>query len=97
MFYPKPDNKNAEIIKRVEQIEKLENVVLENDLNEVNIKSDHLEDSAINLDENKFFRVYEMINNKIKDNLVEHLRNIFIEKKIKKEVDLTEMVDDEDI
>jgi hypothetical protein len=55
---PQPvSEENAEIIKRVEQIEKLENVVLENDLNEVNIKSDHLEDSAINLDENKFFRV----------------------------------------
>jgi hypothetical protein len=38
-----------------------------------------------------------MINTKVKDNIVEHLRNIFIEKKIKKEVDLTEMVDDEDI
>jgi hypothetical protein len=80
-----------------EIIQKVENVVVENDLDEINIKTDNLEDSKINLDENNFLKIYEMINSKVKDNIVEHLRNIFIEKKIKKEVDLTEMVDDEDI
>ena len=88
---PTIDPTNLEIISKVE------NVILENDLDEINIKTDHLEDSKINLDENNFLKIYEMINSKVKDNIVEHLRNIFIEKKIKKEVDLTEMVDDEDI
>ena len=87
----KQDETHAEIIQKVE------NVVVENDLDEINIKTDNLEDSKINLDENNFLKIYEMINSKVKDNIVEHLRNIFIEKKIKKEVDLTEMVDDEDI
>jgi hypothetical protein len=82
----------------LEIIQKVENVVLENnELDEINIITDNLEDSKINLDENNFLKIYEMINSKVKDNIVEHLRNIFIEKKIKKEVDLTEMVDDEDI
>jgi hypothetical protein len=91
------DNTNLEIIQKVDDVEKIENKVLENELDEVNIKSDNLEDSKINIDENNFLKIYEMINNKVKDNIVEHLRNIFIEKKIKKDVDLTEMVDDEDI
>ena len=88
---PKPYDSHKEIIQKVE------NVVLENDLDEINIKTDNLEDSKINLEENNFLKIYEMINRKVKDNIVEHLRNIFIEKKIKKDIDLTEMVDDEDI
>ena len=91
---PQVDESNLEIIKKVE---KVENVVLENEIDEINIKTDNLEDSKISLDENNFLKVYEMINSKVKDNIVEHLRNIFIEKKIKKDIDLTEMVDDEDI
>jgi len=88
----KPAESNLEIIQKVE------NVVLEtNELDEVKLKTENLEDSKINLEENNFLKMYEMINTKVKDNIVEHLRNIFIEKKIKKEVDLTEMVDDEDI
>jgi len=88
----KPDEPNLEIIQKVE------NVVLEtNELDEVKLKTENLEDSKINLEENNFLKMYEMINTKVKDNIVEHLRNIFIEKKIKKEFDLTEMVDDEDI
>jgi len=86
----KEDETNLEIIQKVEN-------VVENDIDEVDIKTDNLEYSKISLDENNFLKVYEMINRKVKDNIVEHLRNIFIEKKIKKEVDLTEMVDDEDI
>jgi hypothetical protein len=78
------------------EIQKVENAILD-EMDEINIKTDNLEDSKINLDENNFLKIYEMINSKVKDNIVEHLRNIFIEKKIKKEVDLTEMVDDEDI
>ena len=90
------DETNLEIIQKVENVEK-EKLVLENEIDEVTIKSDNLEDSKINLDENNFLKIYEMINSKVKDNIVEHLRNIFIEKKIKKDIDLTEMVDDEDI
>jgi len=92
----KPESEEKEDDTNLEIIQKVENVV-DNDIDEVNIKTDNLEDSKISLDENNFLKVYEMINRRVKDNIVEHLRNIFIEKKIKKEVDLTEMVDDEDI
>ena len=68
----------------------------ENVLNEFELPTDNLEESKIDLADNSFYKIYELINNKIKENLVEHLRDIFIQKKIKKEIDLTEMIDDED-
>jgi hypothetical protein len=94
---PSPEVKDETNLEIIQKVENIENHIVENELDEVNIKSDNLEDSKINLDENNFLKIYEMINSKVKDNIVEHLRNIFIEKKIKKDVDLTEMVDDEDI
>ena len=88
---PVESNSNLEVIQKVNNVE-----TLETEFSEVNIKTDNLEDSKIVIDENKFYKIYEIVNNKIKENMVEHLRNLFIQKKIKNEIDLTEMVDDED-
>jgi hypothetical protein len=85
-------NNNVEVIEKVKRVE-----TLENEVTEVNIPTKNLEEATINIDENGFYKIYEMINNKIKENMAEHLRNIFIQKKIKNEIDLTELVDDEDI
>ena len=85
-------NDNIEVIEKVNRVE-----TLENEFTEVSIPTENLEEAKINIDENSFYKIYEIINNKIKENMAEHLRNIFIQKKIKNEVDLTELVDDEDI
>jgi hypothetical protein len=90
-----PTETNKDVIDKVNHIETLEQE--ENDVSEVSLPSENLEESKINIDENSFYKIYEMINNKIKENMTEHLRNIFIQKKIKNEIDLTELVDDEDI
>jgi len=68
-----------------------------NEINEFELPLNDLENSKMELNENNFLKIYEIVNTKIKDNLVENLRNIFIQKKIKKDIDLTEMIDDEDI
>ena len=91
------ESKPVESTSNLEVIQKVNNVdTLETEFSEVNIKTDNLEDSKIVIDENKFYKIYEIVNNKIKENMVEHLRNLFLQKKIKNEIDLTEMVDDED-
>jgi hypothetical protein len=44
----------------------------------------------------QFYEVYELIDNKIKENIIHNLRNIFIHKKIKNNIDLFEMMEDEE-
>lgn len=65
-------------------------------LNEYTITTDNLENTNINIDNNEFFKVYNIINTRIKDDTIKHLRDIFIQKKIRNDIDLNEMIDDED-
>jgi hypothetical protein len=66
------------------------------DLNEYNIPTDNLENLNINIDTNEFYKVYEIVNNRIKEDTIKHLRDIFIQQKIRNDIDLNEMIDDED-
>ena len=68
---------------------------LEN-IEELNLQRDNLESSNINIDNKEFYRVYELINNKIKEDIINNLRSIFINKKIKNNIDLFELVEDEE-
>ena len=65
-------------------------------LNEYTMPTDNLENTNINIDNNEFFKVYNIINTRIKDDTIKHLRDIFIQKKIRNDIDLNEMIDDED-
>ena len=65
-------------------------------LNEYTMPTDNLENININIDNNEFFKVYNIINTRIKDDIIKHLRDIFIQKKIRNDIDLNEMIDDED-
>jgi hypothetical protein len=69
---------------------------LENNIDEINIESTNLEQSNININNKEFYNAYELINNKIKEDIVNNLRNIFINKKIKNNIDLYEMIEDEE-
>lgn len=74
-----------------------DNVVYVPELDEVNIDVEHLEEMEMNLEDSGVYKAYEIVNSKIKENIVEHLRTIFLQKKIKiNNLDLSEMVDDEE-
>lgn len=66
------------------------------ELNEYSLPVDTLENINLNIDNNAFIKVYEIVNNRIKDDIIKHLRDIFIRKKIRNDIDLNEMIDDED-
>jgi hypothetical protein len=91
-----------ENVNEVKNINKLENVIepknLEekNEISEFNIPTDNLENLELNINKESFFKIYELINDKIKNGMVNHLRTIFIEKKIKNDINLNEMVNDDE-
>ena len=68
----------------------------ENGLNEVNIPTDNLEEMSMDIESNGFYKIYELLDEKIKDNLIQNLQKIFNKKKIKLNVDLTDIFDEED-
>lgn len=80
-----PENNNVEL-----------STNLEDELNELTIPVNNLENSDININNKQFYEVYELIDNKIKENIIHNLRNIFIHKKIKNNIDLFEMMEDEE-
>jgi len=43
------------------------------------------------------YKVYEFLNTKIKETMIEDIRGIFTSKKIKTKLDFSEVVDDEDL
>jgi hypothetical protein len=65
-------------------------------LNEYTMPTENLENINMNIDNSEFYKVYEIVNNRIKDDIIKHLRDIFIKKKIRNDIDLNEMIDDED-
>ena len=87
--YVNNEDKNKEL---EDNLESLENNALE----ELNIPTDNLESSNININNKEFYKVYELINNKIKEDIIHNLRNIFINKKIKNNIDLLELIEDEE-
>lgn len=68
----------------------------ENGLNEVNIPTDNLEEMNMDIESNGFYKIYEILDEKIKDNVIQNLQKIFNKKKIKLNVDLTDIFDEED-
>jgi len=94
------DIENKEIVNIEKNIEtdvnNLEVNNLENNINEINLETNDLEQSNININNKEFYNAYELINNKIKDDIINNLRNIFINKKIKNNIDLYEMIEDEE-
>jgi hypothetical protein len=80
-----------------QEIKELKEELRENeDLNEYDMNVDDLEETDLQLEELGIYEVYETINTKIKENMMQNIRNILISKKIKTKLDLAEMVDDEE-
>ena len=89
-----PNNEIKKVDKNEELEDSLEN--LENNIEELNLQTDNLENANININNRDFYKVYELINNKIKEDIINNLRNIFINKKIKNNIDLMELIEDEE-
>jgi hypothetical protein len=86
-------NEKVDELKIVNEPQNLEE---NNDISEFNIPTDNLENLELNINKESFFKIYELINDKIKNGMVNHLRTIFIEKKIKNDINLSEMVNDDE-
>lgn len=73
-----------------------EKLVENTELSEFNIESENLDELDLEIEESGIYKVYDFVNEKIKENMIEHIRKVFINKKIKTKLDFYEMVNDED-
>ncbi len=84
-----PKSNISSIPKEVVEPEKVE-------ISEVDIDAENLDEMDLEIEETGIYKVYDFINEKIKENMIEHIRKVFINKKIKTKLDFYEMVNDED-
>lgn len=96
-----PEEEESEVVELVstkESSHKPENIVekLPTQLNEFKIETEQLESLDLEIEETGIYKVYDFINEKIKENMIEHIRKVFVNKKIKSKLDFYEMIDDED-
>jgi len=86
-------------IKEMNEKQKTElpNLSLEkdDDLAEVSISTENLEEMSMDIESSGFYKIYELLDEKIKDNIIENLQKIFNKKKIKLNVDLMDIFDEE--
>ena len=68
----------------------------ENELNEVHLPLEDLEEMKMDIESNGFYEIYELLDEKIKDNIVQNIQKIFNKKKIKLNMDLTDIFDEEE-
>ena len=66
------------------------------ELNEVSIPTDNLEEMSMDIESNGFYEIYELLDEKIKENVIQNLEKIFNKKKIKLNLDLTDIFDEEE-
>ena len=66
------------------------------DLNEVSLPMDDLEEMKMDIESNGFYEIYQIIDEKIKDNIIQNLQKLFNKKKIKLNMELTDIFDEEE-
>jgi len=64
------------------------------DLNEVSLPMDDLEEMKMDIESNGFYEIYQLIDEKIKDNIIQNLQKLFNKKKIKLNMELTDIFDE---
>jgi hypothetical protein len=85
----KPDNKPDKSADRVNQV--IEDI----ELDEVIIPTNDLEEMNMDIESSGFYKIYELLDEKIKDSIIQNLQKIFNKKKIKLNVDLMDIFDEE--
>jgi hypothetical protein len=87
-------------IKEMKEKQKTElpNLSLEkdDDLAEVSISTENLEEMSMDIESSGFYKIYELLDEKIKDNIIENLQKIFNKKKIKLNLELMDIFDEEE-
>ena len=66
------------------------------EIDEYEINPENLDEMDLEIEEEGIYKVYEFVNQKIKEDMIGHIRKVFINKKIKTKIDFSEMVEDED-
>jgi hypothetical protein len=66
------------------------------ELSEFVMKTEDLVDADVHLDNLNLYKVYDFLNTKIKETLIEEIRTIFTSRKIKTKLNFSEVVDDEE-
>ncbi len=89
-------NKNNENSSDV--LNKIENLVIdkEDEIAEYDVDTNNLDEIDIEINELNMYKIFELINSKIKENMTDNLKNIFQNKKIKTMIDLLEVVNDDE-
>uniref|UniRef100_A0A6C0EU47 Uncharacterized protein n=1 Tax=viral metagenome TaxID=1070528 RepID=A0A6C0EU47_9ZZZZ len=82
-----------------EHFEPNETQELKNDLNELSefsLSTDNLEEMSMDIESNGFYKIYELIDSKIKDNITQNLQKMFLKKKIKINIDISDIFDEDE-
>jgi hypothetical protein len=68
----------------------------EPELSEYIMKTEDLDQADVHLDNLTIYKIYEFLNTRIKESLIEEIRGVFTSKKIKARLDFSEVIDDEE-
>ncbi len=66
------------------------------ELSEYVVDTNTIQSADVHLDNLSIYTIYEFLNSKIKEHLIEDIRTVFTTKKIKTKLDFSEVVDDEE-
>lgn len=69
---------------------------IEDPLSEFVLNTENIDDAEIHLDNLTIYKIYEFLNTRIKESLIEEIRTVFTSKKIKSRIDFSEVIDDEE-
>jgi hypothetical protein len=85
-----------QVIPIVEQVIPMVEPEPADELSEYVMNTEDLTEAEVHLDNLNIYKVYEFLNTKIKENLIEEIRTIFTSRKIKSRIDFSEVIDDEE-
>ena len=91
-----PAHKEVKESKQVKEKTEEKKDLEKDELNEVSIQTDNLEEMSMDIESNGFYEIYELLDEKIKENIVQNLEKIFNKKKIKVNLELTDIFDEEE-
>ena len=83
-----------DLVNEVEKDEKISDET--NELSEFSLSTDNLEEMSMDIESNGFYKIYELIDSKIKDNIIQNLQKVFLKKKIKINIDISDIFDEDE-
>ncbi len=89
------DQKAAEV-KDIKEVKEVKVEAAEVDIEEYCPSVEDLEETELDLEEESIYDIYDTINERIKQDMVENIRKLFVQKNLKIKIDLSEVVDDEE-